>query len=221
MQEVEKFNSLEKEWWNLNGKLSTLHQLNQLRVPYIKNWIKKNEATILDVGCGGGILSEGLYDAGFSNITGIDLGISSIKVATEHAKKGKKNITYKNIDICDLDSQFDVIICSEVLEHVDDLSNMLSNIYNKTKNGGLIICSTINKTWQAWLEAILAPEYIFNLVDKGTHDFDKLVKPSHITNGLPQAKILNIRGISYSLIDKKFYFRENINANYIIILQKI
>lgn len=219
--EVEKFDKINHDWWNLNSSsVGILHKFNLLRVPYIKKYTNSFDISILDVGCGGGILAEGLYDVGFSNIIAIDLAQNSIKIATERALHFGKKITYKTIDINDIDEQFDVVICSEVLEHVNNINLMLKAIYDKTKVGGLIFISTINKTIKSFFETIVAPEYILNIVDKKTHTFNKFVKPSDITNILSKCKILDIKGVSYSIIDKNFYFREDINSNYFIILQK-
>ena len=222
MNEIEKFDLLAKEWWDADGKLSALHKFNKVRIPYIIDKIGNNKnLSILDVGCGGGLVTESLYGAGFTNITGIDLAPNSIEIAKQHA--GDKKIIYKNIDIADVKEKFDVILCLEVLEHIDDFGGMIKNIFNTTSDDGLIIFSTINKTYKAFFESIIAPEYIINMVEKSTHHFEKLIKPEQILQNIPDKsyKIIETMGVSYNLINNKFYMKKNTDANYFIILKKI
>ncbi len=225
--EVEKFNSLYKEWWNINGKLSSLHKFNKLRIPYIIRNIdqffkNKSEIKILDVGCGGGLVAEKLYDNGFTDITGSDLATNSIEVAKQHAAENNKNIIYYNKDFSQINESFDVILCLEVLEHIDNIDIVIKNIFDKTKDGGLIILSTINKTVSSFFESIVAPEYILKIVEKNTHTFNKFIKPEQIIQNLPDKSynIIDICGISYSILNNEFYIRSNISSNYFIILQK-
>ena len=184
-QEVKKFSDLAEDWWNQNGDFKPLHVINPLRANYIKEKIDLTNKNILDVGCGGGLLCEALYDFG-GIITGIDAAGPGIEVAKIHAKENDKNISYyeKTAEILNEESpeSFDVVTCLEVLEHVPDPRSLVKTCVNLLKPGGLLFLSTINKSPRSWITAIIGAEYIFKLLPKGTHEFKKFNKPSELAS---------------------------------------
>jgi len=207
-QEVEKFSALADAWWDPAGKFKPLHQYNPVRVNYIMHHIRqhfssKNQKpeglSALDIGCGGGILSEALAAKGFK-VTGIDASDKVIEIAKAHLKTSGQSVIYQNTLLEDMNGTFDIICCMEVLEHVDDIGDFLSHAAKRLKKNGLLFFSTINRTRKAQVMAIIGAEYILNLLPRGTHHYDKLVKPHEIQNALAPLKleIQDLQGVSYN-----------------------
>lgn len=222
--EIEKFTSLADSWWDINGPFKTLHEINPTRLEYICNQIRKhigNEdisgVEILDIGCGGGIVSVPLARIG-ARVTGLDAGAENIMVAKEYAKREGLDIEYLSSDISDIHKKYDIVLCLEVVEHVDNLDEFLKNISHLLKPNGLVILSTINRTMKAFALAIAAAEYILRWVPRGTHSFDKFVKPSEITNILEanNINVSDITGMSYNVFSKRWFLSNDISVNYFL-----
>ena len=224
-EEILKFTKMADEWWNENGKFKPLHMMNPVRVSYIIDKIKElkecdlKEMSILDVGCGGGILSESMARVG-ANVTGIDACEKNINVAQLHAEKVGLNIEYKHGSVEELasDKKYDVILLMEVVEHVDNLEFFFKKTVELLKPGGLIFVSTINRTLMSFLLAIVCAEYILNWLPKGTHSWKKFLKPSEIANSLIEnnVKLKDMMGMEYSITRSEWKLSKNIDVNYIL-----
>ncbi|MDB2703603.1 bifunctional 2-polyprenyl-6-hydroxyphenol methylase/3-demethylubiquinol 3-O-methyltransferase UbiG [Methylophilaceae bacterium] len=221
IQEIEKFNLLAHKWWDPTSEFKPLHEINPLRLNYIKSSVNIKGKKILDVGCGGGILSESLANEG-ADVTGIDQGDRVIKIAKLHAKESGIKVKYKHINIEDFykntDERFDVITCLEMLEHVPDPNSIINTCSKLLMPGGKIYFSTINKNLKAFLFAIIGAEYILNLLPKGTHEYKKFIKPSQLqawanSNGLSFDSII---GMTYNPITQKYKLSQDTSVNYIV-----
>lgn len=221
IQEIEKFNLLAHKWWDPTSEFKPLHEINPLRLSFIKSSVNIKGKKILDVGCGGGILSESLANEG-ADVTGIDQGDRVIKIAKLHAKESGIKVKYKHINIEDFykntDERFDVITCLEMLEHVPDPNSIINTCSKLLMPGGKIYFSTINKNLKAFLFAIIGAEYILNLLPKGTHEYKKFIKPSQLqawanSNGLLFDSII---GMTYNPITRKYKLSQDTSVNYIV-----
>ena len=221
IQEIEKFNLLAHKWWDPTSEFKPLHEINPLRLNFIKSSVNIKGKKILDVGCGGGILSESLVNEG-ADVTGIDQGDRVIKIAKLHAKESGIKVKYKHINIEDFykntDERFDVITCLEMLEHVPDPNSIINTCSKLLMPGGKIYFSTINKNLKAFLFAIIGAEYILNLLPKGTHEYKKFIKPSQLqawanSNGLSFDSII---GMTYNPITQKYKLSQDTSVNYIV-----
>jgi 2-polyprenyl-6-hydroxyphenyl methylase/3-demethylubiquinone-9 3-methyltransferase len=198
--EIEKFSSLADQWWDPSGKFKPLHLINPLRADYISSKVNLKNKKILDVGCGGGILAESLALKG-ANVKGIDLADGPLEVAKIREQKRNLGITYEKIETSKLikkKEKFDVITCLEMLEHVPDPEKTVKECSELLNNNGDIFFSTINRNLKAFTLAILGAEYILNILPKGTHDYEKLIKPSELLTyidkgGLDFSEIKGIR----------------------------
>ena len=224
ISEIEKFTSIANSWWDIDGPFKKLHEINPTRLEYICNQIRKHinkedisGLEILDIGCGGGIVSVPLARLG-AKVTGLDAGDENIIVAKQYAETKGLNIEYLSSDISKLKRKYDVILCLEVVEHVDNLEEFTKNIAQLLKPNALVIFSTINHTLKAFAFAIVAAEYILNWVPRGTHSFDKFVKPSDLTNILEEnnINISDVTGMSYNVISKKWSLSRDIDVNYFV-----
>ena len=224
LNEVEKFNKIAHKWWDPSSEFKPLHDINPLRVNYINDLFPLNEKNILDVGCGGGILAESMARLG-GNVTGIDQSDIAIKIAKLHAKENNLSIDYKLLNIEDFlkkdSNKFDVITCLEMIEHVPDPASIITSCAKKLKKNGRLYVSTINRNLKAFLFAIVGAEYILNLLPKGTHHYDKFIKPSEVkswANNL-NMNISNITGMTYNPFLKKYSLGSDVSVNYILELR--
>ena len=219
-EEFTLFNQLSDEWWNENGKFKILHQIKSHRISYILDQINNRNIRnlkILDVGCGGGIICEPLARLG-AKVTGIDFAPNNIIAAKIHSKKNKLKINYINKDIekSKLDEKFDIILMFEVLEHLDNWKKTIKNIKKNLNKNGLIIISTINRNLFSKLFAINIAENILNWIPKGTHDYNKLIKPEELRKILSKEKFnfKNIKGLVFNPLNREWKLSENYMINY-------
>ena len=219
-EEFALFNQLSDEWWNENGKFKILHQIKSHRMSYILDQINNRNIRnlkILDVGCGGGIICEPLARLG-AKVTGMDFAPNNIIAAKIHSKKNKLKINYINKDIekSKLDEKFDIILMFEVLEHLDNWKKTIKNIKKNLNKNGLIIISTINRNLLSKLFAINIAENILNWIPKGTHDYNKLIKPEELKKILLKEKFNfnNIEGLVFNPLNREWKLSKNYMINY-------
>ena len=220
LHEIKKFEELARNWWDTEGEFKALHEINPIRVRYINDRIDTSNKRILDVGCGGGILSEALAAAG-AEVIGIDAGEKPLQVAKLHLHESQLEIDYRQLTIEELAASkpepFDIITCLEVLEHVPSPSSVIETCRQLVKDDGHIFFSTINRNPKSYFFAIIGGEYILNLLPRGTHDYDKLITPSELASYCRQAnlEIKDLTGITYNPITKIFKSSNNIDVNYL------
>ncbi len=219
-EEFAFFNQLSDEWWNENGKFKILHQIKTHRMSYILDQINNRNIKnlkILDVGCGGGIICEPLARLG-AKVTGIDFAPNNIIAAKIHSKKNKLKINYINKDIekSKLDEKFDIILMFEVLEHLDNWKKTIKNIKKNLNKNGLIIISTINRNLLSKLFAINIAENILHWIPKGTHDYNKLIKPEELKKILLKENFNfnNIKGLVFNPLNREWKLSKNYMVNY-------
>ena len=189
-EEIQKFSRLADEWWDVKGKFKPLHMFNPIRIEYITNMVKRHfkihngkanflrGLNILDIGCGGGLISEPMTRLG-GEVTGIDASEKNINVAKMHSKKSNLKINYLNKSPEELMNvnQFDIILNLEIVEHVDNISLYIQSCYKLLKKDGMMFTATLNRTLTSYLKAIIGAEYILRLLPIGTHDWNKFIKP--------------------------------------------
>lgn len=220
MSETEKFNKYGRDWWNPEGGMFALHMINRLRFDYFKGVLGNMAGkTVLDIGCGGGLLSEEFAKAG-ARVTGVDLSPTAIDAAKEHAGKSGLTIDYRNCpmkEFVDKGETFDIVLCAEMLEHVDDLSLTINESSSLVKDGGYYLFETINKTLKAKFLAVFMAENVLNFVARGTHDYNKFIKPSTLANLLREngIEVKEIKGMSFNILDRQFKISDSTDVNYI------
>ena len=222
--ELEKFSALADQWWDPNGKFKPLHLINPLRTSYIEKKVNIKGLEILDIGCGGGILSELLSRKG-ANMTAIDLADGPLNVAKIRQKKSQLPIKYRKISTTDIvkeKNQFDVVTCLEMLEHVPDPSIVVKECAQLCKKDGHLFFSTINRNLKSFIFAIMGAEYILNILPKGTHEYEKLIKPSELKTYIDDAKLdfEEIKGMSYLPYLDIVKLTDDPSVNYIIHARK-
>lgn len=226
--EIDKFAALAHQWWDENGELRTLHQLNPLRLAWIEAQAQGLAGkAILDIGCGGGILAESMAKKGAEQVLGIDLADKSIKVAKLHAlEQGLQNLRYQNIAAEDLAAQqagqFDLVTCMEMLEHVPDPASIVQAAASALKPGGVAVFSSINRNAKAWGLAIVAAEYVLGLVPRGTHHYDKLVRPSELAAWARATGLTLVAssGVEYNPLTRRVSLSNNTDVNYMLAFEK-
>ena len=219
--ELNKFDALAGEWWDPDGPLRTLHDINEVRLGYIRSHTKLSGKTLVDVGCGAGILTEAL--ARNNVITnGIDISPSAIEAAKQHAQHQNLNIDYHVSSPEEFASthahQFDVVTCMEMLEHVPDPTTVVSACANMLKPGGHVFFSTINRTTKAYLFAVLGAEYILKILPAGTHDYARFIRPSELAIWCQHNELVvdDISGMSYSPLTRKASLTPSPAVNYLL-----
>lgn len=226
LHEINKFGSLAERWWDVSGEFKTLHDINPLRIRFIQEHAEINGMRIVDVGCGGGILSEGLAKNG-TDILGIDLSEELIDIADLHGLESGVNAHYRKISAEALaDEQpesFDHVTCMEMLEHVPDPASIVRACAKLVKPGGTVFFSTLNRKPKAYLLAIVAAEYVLRMLPKGTHDFKTFIKPSELSRWSRDAglELQSIAGIEYNPLTKRFSLGKDIDVNYLAAFKRI
>ncbi|WP_131780900.1 bifunctional 2-polyprenyl-6-hydroxyphenol methylase/3-demethylubiquinol 3-O-methyltransferase UbiG [Legionella gresilensis] len=221
--EVAKFAKLSLQWWNTEGDLKTLHDINPTRLAFIKDYTKLAKKNILDLGCGGGILSEALAREG-ALVTGIDAEHQAIEVAKEHASMNHLDINYICMPIEDYEATpFDIITCMEMLEHVSEPYWVIKHCARLLKPGGLLFLSTINRTLKAYAAAIVAAEYLLGLLPKQTHDYSKFIKPAELAAMLRAEgfEVITIKGMTYNPLIRRASLQNSVSVNYLMYCRKL
>ena len=223
--EIDKFSDLAHRWWDPTSEFKPLHAINPLRLDWIESITSLAGKKVLDVGCGGGILAESLSKAG-GIVTGIDLSNKALKVAELHQLESNTSVQYRSISAEDLAKQepenYDVVTCMEMLEHVPDPSSVVQACATLCKPGGSIFFSTLNRNPKSYLFAIIGAEYILKLLPKGTHEYDKFIKPSELAGFTRQAglKLLEIKGMTYNPLTQIYRLGSDTDVNYMIATRK-
>jgi len=228
-KEIEKFSKIAEEWWDPNGKFKPLHNFNPIRIKYIKDNIVKDlnikslnkpfkNINILDIGCGGGLLSEPMRRLG-ANVVGIDASKKNIQVAKFHAKKNKLNIEYKVASPEQLKTKikFDVILNMEIVEHVEDVNFFIKKSTKLLKQNGIMFIATLNKTLKSYAFAIVGAEYILRWLPIGTHDWQKFIKPNDLINisKINNLTLKNLDGMKFNILDNSWKVSSDTSINYI------
>ena len=235
-EEIQKFSSLAEEWWDVKGKFKPLHMFNPIRIEYITQMIKKhfeisdkkinpfNELKILDIGCGGGLISEPMARLG-ADVTGIDASEKNIKIAQIHSKENNLKINYINSSPERLKKkeEFDIILNLEIIEHVEDVELYIDSCNKLLKGGGLMFTATLNRTIVSYIKAIVGAEYILRWLPIGTHDWNKFIRPEELEKKLSIAnfKTIEVKGLEFNPFNKKWKKSNNLSVNYIICSSKI
>ena len=229
-KEIEKFSKMAAEWWDPSGKFKPLHKFNPIRIRYIKENIinsfklkskKKplDNINILDIGCGGGLLSEPMRRLG-ANVTGIDASNKNISIAKLHAKKNKLKINYlcSSPEKLKIQKKFDVILNMEIVEHVEDINFFINSCSKLLKKNGLMFVATLNKTLKSYLFAIIGAEYVLKWLPIGTHDWEKFVKPEDLKEILNKnnLKLEKLDGMSFNIISDEWIMSSDTSINYIV-----
>ena len=228
-KEIEKFSRIAEEWWNPNGKFKPLHKFNPIRIEYINDNIIKTlklnnknkpleKISILDIGCGGGLLSEPMCRMG-AKVTGVDASIQNINVAKIHSKNNNLNIEYicASPEKLRTNKKFDVILNMEIVEHVENIDFFLKSCANLLKKNGIMFVATINKTLKSYIFAIIGAEYILKWLPIGTHEWEKFVKPEDLINVLKKnnLRLERLDGMKFNLITDQWKLSSDKSINYI------
>ncbi|MBM3349037.1 MAG: bifunctional 2-polyprenyl-6-hydroxyphenol methylase/3-demethylubiquinol 3-O-methyltransferase UbiG [Betaproteobacteria bacterium] len=223
--EIDKFSALAHRWWDPTSEFKPLHAINPLRLGWIQSITNLQGKRVLDVGCGGGILAESLSKAG-ATVTGIDLSSKALKVAELHQLESGTSVRYLTISAEDLakeESQsYDVVTCMEMLEHVPDPSSVVQACAKLCKPGGHIFFSTLNRNPKSYLFAIIGAEYILQLLPKGTHQYEKFIKPSELAQFTRAAglEVIELKGMTYNPITQIYRLGSNTDVNYMMATRK-
>ena len=220
--EIGKFARLATDWWDRNGVLRTLHAINPLRLGWIQEHVQLAGRRVLDVGCGGGILSESMAQVG-ADVTGIDLAEDSLRIAQLHAlEEGVERLSYRQISAEDMaaeeQGQFDVVTCMEMLEHVPDPASVVRACAAAAKPGGWVFFSTIGRNPKSFLLAIVGAEYLLNLVPRGTHEYARFIQPSELVRSARDSglSVTDMRGLHYNPLNQRYWLDDRVDVNYLL-----
>ncbi|WP_250657699.1 bifunctional 2-polyprenyl-6-hydroxyphenol methylase/3-demethylubiquinol 3-O-methyltransferase UbiG [Alkalimarinus coralli] len=219
--EIAKFEALASRWWDRESEFKPLHDINPLRVNYIDERANLPGKKVLDVGCGGGILSEGLSQRG-AHVDGIDMGEAPLAVARLHGLESGVSVNYRQITVEELASQeagtYDVVSCLEMLEHVPEPASVIKACFQLLKPGGKLFLSTLNRNPKSFLFAIVGAEHILKMLPKGTHEFKKFIRPSELAGFVRDAgfELNDITGMTYNPITKRYKLGRDVDVNYLM-----
>ena len=224
--ELAKFSELAHLWWDLDSDFRPLHQINPLRLDWIKSLCPLGQLQVLDVGCGGGILADSMARQG-AKVTGIDLSGKALRVAQLHALEAQTpNVTYREISAEDMaiehPAYFDVVTCMEMLEHVPDPASVVRACASLVKPGGWVFFSTLNRGMRSFVEAVVGAEYLLNMLPRGTHEYAKMIKPSELARYCRQAglEVRKSSGLGFNPLTQRYSLRADTSVNYMIATQK-
>jgi 2-polyprenyl-6-hydroxyphenyl methylase/3-demethylubiquinone-9 3-methyltransferase len=219
--ELQKFATLAHRWWDPASEFKPLHEINPLRLDYIDRIAALSGKVVLDVGCGGGILSESMAERG-ARVTGIDLGEKALKVAQLHKLESGVAVDYRLVSVEKLAEErpesFDVVTCMEMLEHVPEPAAIVEACARLVKPGGQVFFSTLNRNPKSYLLAVIGAEYVLNMLPKGTHDYRKFITPSELSAWCRQAglDVAGMTGMSYNPLSKRYWLDSDVSVNYIL-----
>lgn len=221
--EIHKFAAHKEDWWDINGPLKTLHDINSARLMFILKHTALQDKRVLDVGCGGGILSEGLAQNG-AFVTAIDAEPNAIETAKKHADLLHLSIDYhcSSLEVYE-NTPFDLITCMELLEHVNDYSQVIAHAARLIKKDGLLFLSTINRTLSAYLTAIVGAEYLLSILPRQTHDYHKFIRPSELARVLRHYgfEVIQLKGMQYNPFTRKASLSDSTAVNYLLVAKRI
>jgi 2-polyprenyl-6-hydroxyphenyl methylase / 3-demethylubiquinone-9 3-methyltransferase len=224
--ELAKFSDLAHRWWDTESEFRPLHQINPLRLGWIDGLAGLRGKTVLDVGCGGGILSDSMARTG-ANVTGIDLSTKALRVAQLHALEAETTgVSYREISAEELaqeqPGEFDVVTCMEMLEHVPDPASVVKACSELVKPGGWVFFSTINRNAKAFLFAIIGAEYVMRMLPRGTHEYGKMIRPSELAHFCRSSNLVvtNTRGMEYNPLSQRYWLSEDTSVNYLVATQR-
>ena len=219
--EIAKFEALATRWWDPESEFRTLHQINPLRLDFINERAPLEGKKVLDVGCGGGILSESMATRG-ARVTGIDMGEKPLAVAKLHLKESGLEVDYRQTTAEALaieePESFDIITCMEMVEHVPDPASVVNACSRLVRPGGELFFSTINRTPKAWLFAIVGAEYLLNILPKGTHTYEKFIRPSELEKWARESGLVSkeITGMHYNPFTDNYWLAPGVEVNYLL-----
>jgi 2-polyprenyl-6-hydroxyphenyl methylase / 3-demethylubiquinone-9 3-methyltransferase len=223
--EIAKFSALAHKWWDTESEFKPLHEINPLRIDFMQKHVELAGKKILDVGCGGGILAEGLARHG-AQVTGIDLAEKSLKVAKLHLFESKLEVDYRCIPVEQLATEepesYDIVTCMEMLEHVPSPASVVAACARLVKPGGWVFFSTLNRNAKSYMLAVVGAEYVLGMLPRGTHDYAKFIKPSELARMTRNAEIetVSLSGLSYNPLTKIYKLNDDAAVNYLIATRK-
>jgi 2-polyprenyl-6-hydroxyphenyl methylase/3-demethylubiquinone-9 3-methyltransferase len=225
--ELSKFSDLAHRWWDSESEFGPLHQINPLRLDWIQALAPLANKAVLDVGCGGGILSESMARKD-AQVTGIDLSIKALRVAQLHAlETGTVNVNYREVSAealaLEQPAGFDIVTCMEMLEHVPNPASVVKACSELVKPGGWVFFSTINRSPKSFLFAIVAAEYLLQMIAKGTHEYAKLIRPSELAGYCRSAdlELIHTKGLEYNPLTRRYWLSQNTSVNYMFATRKL
>ena len=224
--ELAKFSDLAHRWWDAESEFRPLHQINPLRLDWIAKLVRLDGAKTVDIGCGGGILTDAMARRG-ANALGLDLSVKALKVAQLHALEvSTRGVAYREISAealaLESPAAFDVVTCMEMLEHVPDPASVVRACSVLVKPGGWVFFSTLNRNAKSFLFAIVAAEYVLNLLPRGTHEYAKMIRPSELLSWCRSSslQLRQTKGMEYNPLSKRYWLSDNTSVNYLVALQR-
>ena len=225
--ELAKFSDLAHRWWDPESEFRPLHQINPLRLDWINSIAPLKDQKVLDVGCGGGILTDAMARAG-AQALGIDLAAKSLKVAQLHALEAQTpHVQYREVAVEALAAEqpesFDVVTCMEMLEHVPNPASIIKACAQLVKPGGHVFFSTLNRNPKSFLFAIVGAEYVLNMLPRGTHEYAKFIRPSELARDCREAGLSwqHTRGMEYNPLTRRYWLSDDTSVNYLVATQKV